>query len=235
MPILHEELHKFCEEQKGNYWVNFFQTESVKAYFQGLDEFVSTTKKHVPVYPPQNQIFKAFTYPMQDIQVIILGQDPYHEKGQAMGLSFSVPDDCKTPPSLRNIKAELKDDLGIEKTGNDLSAWAEQGVFLLNTVLTVSDGKAASHAKKGWEIFTANAMEYLAEHVQQPFVAILWGSYAQQYKRLLVQHAKSEVLILESPHPSPLSAYRGFFGSKPFSKTNDFLIQHKPSPINWEL
>lgn len=235
MPILHEELHKFCEEQKGNCWVNFFQTESVKAYFQRLDEFVSTTKKHVPVYPPQNQIFKAFTYPMQDIRVIILGQDPYHEKGQAMGLSFSVPDDCKTPPSLRNIKAELKVDLGIEKTGNDLSAWAEQGVFLLNTVLTVSDGKAASHVKKGWEIFKASAMEYLAEHVQQPFVAILWGSYAQQYKRLLVQHAKSEVLILESPHPSPLSAYRGFFGSKPFSKTNDFLIQHKLSPINWEL
>ena len=219
-----------------NDWQPLFDVEQRKPYYLALRAFLKNEYATKTIYPPMNDIFTAFRLTsFEKTKVIIVGQDPYHEEGQAMGLSFSVPDDCKTPPSLRNIKAELKVDLGIEKTGNDLSAWAEQGVFLLNTVLTVSDGKAASHAKKGWEIFTASAMEYLAEHVQQPFVAILWGSYAQQYKHLLVQHAKSEVLILESPHPSPLSAYRGFFGSKPFSKTNDFLIQHKLSPINWEL
>lgn len=148
MPMLDEMLIRFCEEQKGNLWVDFLQAESQKTYFKKLDEFVSDAVKHSPVYPPSNLIFRAFSYPMQDIRAIILGQDPYHEEGQAMGLAFSVPNDCKTPPSLRNIKTELKDDLGVNLEGNDLTAWAEQGVFLLNTVLTVSDGKANSHAKK---------------------------------------------------------------------------------------
>lgn len=232
MPILDEMLIRFCEEQKGNLWVDFLQAESQKTYFKKLDEFVSDAVKHSPVYPPSNLIFRAFSYPMQDIRAIILGQDPYHEEGQAMGLAFSVPNDCKTPPSLRNIKTELKDDLGVNLEGNDLTAWAEQGVFLLNTVLTVSDGKANSHAKKGWEIFTSNAIEYLISKKDKPLVAILWGKPAQRYKPI-IEKAQNSILILESAHPSPLSSYRGFFGSKPFSRTNQFLIQNGQTPIRW--
>lgn len=225
-------LKDLCNYPTTKPWASFFKQEIAKPYFSNLDLFVSEKQKLETVYPGPYQIFRAFFVAPEDVRVTILGQDPYHEAGQAMGLAFSVPDSCKTPPSLRNIKKELLDDVGVELPGNSLEGWAEQGVFLLNTVLTVSEGKANSHAGCGWKSFTANAIRYVAEHNTHPIAVVLWGKQAQQYKTLF-DDRKAPTLILESAHPSPLSAYRGFFGSRPFSKINDFLVENQEEKIDW--
>ncbi len=183
------------------------------------------------VYPPKEQIFTALqlTKP-QDVRVVILGQDPYHGLGQAHGLAFSVPEGAKFPPSLRNILKELSDDLHLSH-GSDLTDWAEQGVLLLNTVLTVEEGKAGSHERFGWQDVTDNILRGLSS-MPQPMVFVLWGAHAQK-KRAIVEESEHPRLILESPHPSPLSSYRGFFGSKPFSKVNEFLQRCGEKPIVW--
>lgn len=183
------------------------------------------------VYPPKEQMFTALTLTKpQDVRVVILGQDPYHALGQAHGLAFSVPEGVKHPPSLRNILKELYDDLHLTH-GSDLTPWAEQGVLLLNTVLTVEEGKAGSHEKFGWQEFTDDLLRGLSR-LPQPIAVVLWGSYAQK-KRELIESSPYPRLILASPHPSPLSSYRGFFGSKPFSKVNEFLQNCGEKPIVW--
>lgn len=230
--VLEKILLDCCTSPMTRPWAPFFKQEMAKPYFSNLDFMISQYEKLETVFPGPYQIFRAFFVAPEDVRVIILGQDPYHEAGQAMGLAFSVPDSCKTPPSLRNIKKELLDDVGVELPGNNLEGWAEQGVFLLNTVLTVSEGKANSHAGYGWEIFTANAIQYVLEHNCRPLSVILWGKPAQKYKTLFDKR-EAPTLILESAHPSPLSAYRGFFGSKPFSKTNSFFAAHGAPQINW--
>ena len=230
--VLEKILLDCCTSPMTRPWAPFFKQEMAKPYFSNLDFMISQYEKLETVFPGPYQIFRAFFVAPEDVRVIILGQDPYHEAGQAMGLAFSVPDSCKTPPSLRNIKKELLDDVGVELPGNNLEGWAEQGMFLLNTVLTVSEGKANSHAGHGWEIFTANAIQYVLEHNCRPLSVILWGKPAQKYKTLFDQR-EAPTLILESAHPSPLSAYRGFFGSKPFSKTNSFFAAHGAPQINW--
>lgn len=233
MAILCDEIQKLLDSDPENLWNGFLRKESSELYFQDLDEAVSAKIKEGNVYPDPEHIFDAFRYRLQDIKVLILGQDPYHEKGQATGLAFAVPNGFKVPPSLRNIRIEVANDTGKEMLETDLTSWAKQGVFLLNTILTVSDGKALSNGKIGWKFFTARAVEFLVSHAQHPFVAILWGNYAKEYKPLLKHNSAQEILILESSHPSPLSAYRGFFGSRPFSKTNSFLCQHGEKPIEW--
>jgi uracil-DNA glycosylase len=230
--VLEKILLDCCTSPMTRPWAPFFKQEMAKPYFSNLDFMISQYEKLETVFPGPYQIFRAFFVAPEDVRVIILGQDPYHEAGQAMGLAFSVPDSCKTPPSLRNIKKELLDDVGVELPGNNLEGWAEQGMFLLNTVLTVSEGKANSHAGHGWEIFTANAIQYVLEHNCRPLSVILWGKPAQKYKTLFDKR-EAPTLILESAHPSPLSAYRGFFGSKPFSKTNSFFAAHGAPQINW--
>lgn len=230
--VLEKILLDCCTSPMTRPWAPFFKQEMAKPYFSNLDFMISQYEKLETVFPGPYQIFRAFFVAPEDVRVIILGQDPYHEAGQAMGLAFSVPDSCKTPPSLRNIKKELLDDVGVELPGNNLEGWAEQGMFLLNTVLTVSEGKANSHAGHGWEIFTANAIQYVLEHNCRPLSVILWGKPAQKYKTLF-DKKEAPTLILESAHPSPLSAYRGFFGSKPFSKTNSFFAAHGAPQINW--
>ncbi len=183
------------------------------------------------VYPPKEQIFTALqlTKP-QDVRVVILGQDPYHGMGQAHGLAFSVPEGAKFPPSLRNILQELSDDLHLSH-GSDLTSWAQQGVLLLNTVLTVEEGKAASHERFGWQDVTDRIL-YGLSSLPQPMAFVLWGAHAQK-KRPILEESVHPRLILEAPHPSPLSSYRGFFGSKPFSKVNEFLQAHGENPILW--
>ena len=230
--VLEKILLDCCTSPMTRPWAPFFKQEMAKPYFSNLDFMISQYEKLETVFPGPYQIFRAFFVAPEDVRVIILGQDPYHEAGQAMGLAFSVPDSCKTPPSLRNIKKELLADVGVELPGNNLEGWAEQGMFLLNTVLTVSEGKANSHAGHGWEIFTANAIQYVLEHNCRPLSVILWGKPAQKYKTLFDKR-EAPTLILESAHPSPLSAYRGFFGSKPFSKTNSFFAAHGAPQINW--
>ena len=230
--VLEKILLDCCTSPMTRPWAPLLPTQMAKPYFSNLDFMISQYEKLETVFPGPYQIFRAFFVAPEDVRVIILGQDPYHEAGQAMGLAFSVPDSCKTPPSLRNIKKELLDDVGVELPGNNLEGWAEQGMFLLNTVLTVSEGKANSHAGHGWEIFTANAIQYVLEHNCRPLSVILWGKPAQKYKTLFDKR-EAPTLILESAHPSPLSAYRGFFGSKPFSKTNSFFAAHGAPQINW--
>lgn len=185
------------------------------------------------IYPPKAQIFNAFAHTDFDqVRVVILGQDPYHGPNQAHGLSFSVPAGVPHPPSLRNIFTELASDLGqsINPSG-DLSGWAKQGVLLLNATLTVEQGKAGSHQQQGWEEFTDAAIRALNEHCQG-IVFVLWGSYAQK-KGAFIDNRRHRVL--KSVHPSPLSSYRGFFGSRPFSQINQYLIQQGQTPINWLL
>lgn len=231
--LLTEQLAKLS----GSDWSPFFAAETAKPYFSDLDAFVTRACKEHTVYPAPENIFAAFrACPLQQVRVIILGQDPYHEPGQAMGLSFSVPDDCKTPPSLKNIFKELDAESGLAGLRhNDLTPWAQQGVLLLNTVLTVERGAAFSHAGQGWETFTRAALEYAAEKGQAPLAAVLWGKPAQKYASIFRQAAhRRPVLILESAHPSSLSAYRGFFGSAPFGKVNAFLQEHGEPPIRWQ-
>lgn len=181
-------------------------------------------------FPQYKDIFNALRYTdYDDVKVVILGQDPYHGVDEAHGLSFSVRDNVKRPPSLANIFKELEDDLGIKKENNDLTEWAKQGVLLLNSIMSVVKDRPLSHKDKGWEIFTDNIIRLLNQR-EKPMVFILWGSYARSKKQLITN---KNHYIIESVHPSPLSAYNGFFGSRPFSKANNFLINHNIEPINW--
>ena len=216
-------------------WQPFFAQERAKPYFAELDAFVTAAAAKKTVYPAPENIFAAFrACPASAVRVVILGQDPYHEPEQAMGLSFSVPDACKAPPSLRNIFKELESETGTQRTHNDLTPWAQQGVLLLNTVLTVEQSRAFAHAKQGWETFTKAALEYAVQQSVAPLAAVLWGKPAQKYAPVFAAvQDRRPVLVLESAHPSPLSAYRGFFGSAPFGKINAFLQQHGEAAIDW--
>jgi uracil-DNA glycosylase len=217
----------------GNQWDKLLENEYVKSYFVNLKEFVEKEYKDKTIYPQYNNIFNAFKYTdYKEVKVVILGQDPYHGVGEAHGLSFSVLKGVKIPPSLKNIYKELRNDLGlIEPSHGNLEAWANEGVLLLNSVLTVEKDKPGSHRNKGWEIFTNKIIEIL-NHKEDPIVFILWGNYAKQKKELIT---KSIHKIIESPHPSPFSANKGFFFSKPFSKTNQFLKENQISEINWKI
>ena len=230
-------LHDQLAPLKDSDWAPFLASECAKPYFPALDAFVTEAAASRTVYPAPENIFAAFrACPAHQVRVVILGQDPYHEPGQAMGLSFSVPDDCETPPSLKNIFKELEAEFGpVPVRHNDLTPWARQGVLLLNTVLTVEKGAAFSHAGHGWETFTRAALAYLTSLDAGPLAAILWGKPAQKYAPLFrAAAAQRPVLVLESAHPSPLSAYRGFFGSAPFGKVNAFFQQHGAPPIVWQ-
>jgi len=211
-------------------WDIILENEFKKDYFRDLGVFVkSEYAKHI-CYPKYSDVFNALRYTDYDqVKVVILGQDPYHGEGEAHGLSFSVHDDVRRPPSLNNILKELYNDLGIVRKGNELTDWAKQGVLLLNSVLTVVKDTPLSHKGKGWEIFTDNIIRYLNDR-EEPIVFILWGSYARSKKELITNNKH---LILESAHPSPLSASRGFFGSRPFSRANKFLESNGISPIRW--
>lgn len=202
-------------------------------YYKKLHSYVENEYLHKIIFPPRQNIFRALNLcDYEDVKVVILGQDPYHELHQANGLAFSVYPGVKIPPSLVNIYKELKDDVNtfIPNHG-DLTKWAKQGVLLLNNVLTVEEGKANSHAGIGWEIFTLNIVKALNRR-EKPMVFILWGNNARSKKQYI---DTSRHLVLESAHPSPLSAHRGFFGSKPFSKANDFLIKNNMTPIDWQI
>ena len=216
-----------------NDWVEHIQGEYKKPYYKSLYETVLKEYKTQEIYPPSKEIFKAYELcPYEKLKVVILGQDPYHGTGQAQGLSFSVKKGMPLPPSLQNIYRELSDDLScpIPKNG-DLRPCAEQGVLLLNTVLTVRAHQAFSHRGIGWEEFT-DATIAAIEEKEDPVVYILWGSPAQSKRKMIHQKKR---LILTAPHPSPLSAYRGFFGSKPFSKCNAYLEKEGLSPIDWTI
>lgn len=217
----------------GNGWDELLKEEYKKEYFTNLKNFVIDEYKKKTIYPKMSEIFNAFTKTTYDnVKVVILGQDPYHGENEAEGLSFSVKVGIQKPPSLINIFSELKDDLGIDPPNHgSLVSWAEQGVLLLNATLTVVKDNPRSHANRGWEIFTDEVIK-LINKKETPVVFILWGSDARSKKSLITN---KKHLIIESAHPSPLSAYRGFFGSKPFSKTNDFLIKNNIKPINWKI
>ena len=215
-------------------WKEYLGSELSAPYFEALTARVDAARQETEVYPPTGREFFALekTQP-QAVRVVILGQDPYHAPGQAMGLAFSVAKGAALPPSLRNIYQELRDDLGIAPAKHgDLTSWAEQGVLLLNTVLTVERGRANSHAAWGWQRLT-DAVISATNALPQPIAFVLWGAQAQK-KAALVQ-TQAPRLLLSAPHPSPLSSYRGFFGSKPFSKMNTFLQENAEAPINWEL
>lgn len=212
-------------------WGEKLQSEFDAPYFSQLTQFVRKEYATGPCYPPGNQIFNAFNLcPFDKVKVVILGQDPYHEEGQAEGLCFSVADGVQWPPSLQNIFKEIEGDLHrpAPATGS-LRRWAEQGVLLLNSTLTVRAHQAASHAGQGWETFTDAVVRLLSDE-RENLVFLLWGSYAQ-HKGAIVDSQRH--LVLTSAHPSPLSAYRGFFGNHHFSLCNDYLIQHNITPINW--
>jgi uracil-DNA glycosylase len=211
-------------------WKNLLKSEFEKPYFSSLINFVKQEYKDHSCYPKGKNIFKAFELtPFNQVKVVLLGQDPYHGEGQAMGLCFSVPNGIVYPPSLKNIIIELKNDTGIELESGDLTPWAKQGIFLLNATLTVRAHQAGSHQKKGWETFTDSIIRKISEE-KEHIVFILWGSYAQQ-KISLIDTRKH--FIIKSVHPSPLSAHRGFFGSRPFSRTNEYLTSKKIEPIQW--
>ena len=212
-------------------WNEILAEEMQKDYYQELQAFVQKRRAEVRVFPEEKNVFNALELtPFESVKVVILGQDPYHGFGQAHGLSFSVQKGIPLPPSLRNIYKELQEDIGGElPTEGDLSHWAKQGVLLLNTVLTVEEGNANSHKGMGWERLTNRLIESLNE-LNHPVIFILWGKPAQDKEKLITNPSH---VILKSPHPSPLSAYRGFFGSKPFSRINDILIQQGQIPIRW--
>ena len=214
-------------------WKEVLMNEFEKDYFKKLTDFVQNEYNTKTIYPPQSEIFSAFDFtPFENVKVVILGQDPYHGEGQANGLSFSVADGIKLPPSLRNIYKELKDDVGIEiSTSGNLESWAKQGVLLLNATLTVEATKAGSHQKKGWETFTDAVIQTLSDK-KENIVFILWGAYAQK-KGAKIDRSKH--LVIETAHPSPLGAYRGFWGSKPFSTTNQFLKSKNITEIDWQI
>lgn len=213
-------------------WYEALKNEFESTYFVGIKTFLIEEKRHYVVYPPSNLIFNAFNLtPFDKVKVVILGQDPYHNVGQAHGLAFSVPDGIQIPPSLQNIFKELNSDIGmpIPKSGN-LENWAKEGVLLLNASLTVRANMAASHARIGWQQFTDAAIRALSEK-KEHLVFILWGNYAIA-KENLIDHSKH--LVLKTVHPSPLSASRGFFGCHHFSQTNQYLISNDIQPIRWE-
>jgi uracil-DNA glycosylase len=214
-------------------WKEVLTEEFQKPYFEALKRFLVEEKKRFIVYPPGQNIFEAFNRtPFSKVKVVILGQDPYHGPGQAHGLCFSVPSNVEFPPSLQNILKELESDLGTPypKSG-DLSGWADQGVLLLNATLTVRANQAGSHQGYGWEQFTDSAIRHLSQ-LQNGLVFILWGKFAQN-KKILIDSNKH--LILEAPHPSPLSVYRGFFGCRHFSLANEWLVNNGKQPVNWAL
>ncbi|MEK9767216.1 MAG: uracil-DNA glycosylase [Thalassolituus sp.] len=215
-------------------WQAMIGSEFDQPYMQNLKEFLQTEKSAgKTIFPPGPLIFNAFNHtPFDQVRVVIIGQDPYHGPDQAMGLSFSVPQGVKVPPSLVNIFKEIHQDLGLSMTGSgDLTPWADQGVLLLNATLTVEQAKAGSHQKKGWEQFTDSAIKALNAE-REGLVFVLWGSYAQK-KGAVIDRTKH--LVLESVHPSPLSAHRGFFGNRQFSMINDYLVNRGETPINWQI
>ncbi|GAA6112339.1 MAG: uracil-DNA glycosylase [Apilactobacillus sp.] len=216
-----------------NDWWEVLQPEFEKEYYQDLRKFLLNEYEHETIHPNATQIFEAFEWtPFSKVKVVILGQDPYHEPHQAHGLSFSVLPWVKIPPSLRNIYKELQSDLGVTPVNHGyLEKWAKQGVLLLNSVLTVRDGVAYSHKSKGWEQLTDTAIAKLSER-PEPVVFILWGRAARDKIKLIDTETN---IVIESAHPSPLSAHRGFFGSKPFSKTNEALKAMGEQPIDWQL
>ncbi len=213
-------------------WKQSLFCEFKKEYFQKLSEFLRTEYLSGAVYPPTKDVFKAFDLCTFDkVKVVIIGQDPYHGAHQANGLSFAVQEGMSIPPSLRNIFLEIQSDMGIipEQQG-DLSRWAKQGVLLLNATLTVRAHTPGSHQKKGWEEFTDAAIQALSDK-REYLVFVLWGNYAKQ-KGAIIDRSKH--LVIESPHPSPFSAHSGFFGSKPFSIVNDYLVSQGLTPIDWK-
>lgn len=217
----------------GNNWDIVLNDVYHEPYFINIVKFVNQIYKEKIVFPPKTKILKALTTTdYNDVKVVILGQDPYHGVGEANGLAFSVSDGIKLPPSLRNIYKELHDDLGIPISNNgNLECWAKEGVLLLNAVLTVEKDKPASHKNVGWETFTDTIIQKLNEK-ETPIVFILWGAFARSKKKYITN---PKHLVIESPHPSPFSASYGFFGSKPFSRTNNFLIQNHIPPIDWTV
>ena len=210
-------------------WREYLDLERFSALFEAVERAYETAE----VYPPRAGLFSAFELtPPEQVRVVILGQDPYHEPGQAHGLAFSVRQGVKLPPSLVNIYKERESDLGIPPAPHgDLTHWAEQGVLLLNTVLTVERGKANSHKALGWQAFTDHVVQRLSD-LPQPVAFVLWGAQAQK-KAAVAAASSNPRLVLQGPHPSPLSAYRGFFGSRPFSRINEFLQEHGEAPICW--
>ena len=212
-------------------WQEALEDEFTKPYFKNLTEKIKDAYLQEAVYPHPKNIFNAFTFcPFDKVKVVILGQDPYHGTGQAHGLSFSVPDEIKTPPSLQNIYKELKSDIGKEiPTSGNLEHWAKQGVLLLNATLTVRANLAGSHQGIGWETFTDTIIKTVSDQ-KEHVVFILWGKYAQAKTNLI---DREKHLILSAPHPSPFSAHSGFFGSKPFSQTNTYLEKHGLKKIEW--
>jgi uracil-DNA glycosylase len=226
MGVLHMAILK-------NDWAPLLEEEFKKPYYLKLREFLKEEYRTRTIYPDMHDIFNALHYtPYEKVKVVILGQDPYHGPGQAHGLSFSVKPGVPSPPSLLNIFKELQDDIGCYIPNNGyLVKWAQQGVLLLNTVLTVRRGEANSHKGKGWEYFTDRVIELVNEK-QEPVVFILWGRHAQAKKELITN---THHCIIEAPHPSPFSAARGFFGSRPFSKTNEFLKRVGHETIDWQI
>ncbi len=214
-------------------WETFFLQEKKKQYYQELEAFLEKEYKTKRVYPLKSELFTCFELcKYQDIKVVILGQDPYHQAGQAHGLSFSVKKGIKIPPSLRNIYKEIQSDIGIAQPNHGcLQDWARQGVFMMNTVMSVVEGKPGSHRKKGWELFTDEVMKILND-CERPLVFVFWGNWAKD-KVKFITNPKHKVIM--SAHPSPLSAYQGFFGSKPFSQINEFLKKKGLGEIDWRI
>ena len=211
-------------------WKPILQAEFEQPYFKSLSEFLSNAYAHKTIYPPKQQVFSAFTTDLNNIKVVIIGQDPYHGPRQANGLAFSVHRGIQLPPSLRNIFKEAHDDVGAPiPSDGDLTRWAEQGVLLLNNTLTVEAHLAGSHRGKGWEIFTEHIIRYLNANIPH-LVFILWGGYAKKKGAII---DRSRHLVLSSAHPSPLSAYNGFFGNHHFSQANEWLAGHGMTPVEW--
>lgn len=212
-----------------NKWETIINHQKSKGYYQEMQSELTKLNEERTIYPAKKDIFRAFDLcKYEDVKVVIIGQDPYHGEGQANGLAFSVPNDIKLPPSLRNIYTELADDLGVIKTGGDLSGWASQGVLLLNKFLTVEKKTPGAHQKLGWDTFTDEIILSLNEH-PKPIIYLLWGNFARSLKPLI----SDKHIIIEGVHPSPLSAYRGFFGSKPFSQINAYLAKNNLVAIDW--
>lgn len=213
-------------------WDDILKFEKSKDYYKELEKFLEKEYSTKKIFPPKELIFNAFEKTSLDkLKVVILGQDPYHGEGQAQGFSFSTPSNIKNPPSMQNILKEIKDDTNVDSIclDGDLTSWAQQGVLLLNTILTVEEAKPKSHEKKGWENFTDNIIKYISSSCED-IVFILWGAPAIK-KSKLIDETKHH--ILTAPHPSPLSSYRGFFGCKHFSKTNEILKQKGKDQIQW--
>ena len=211
-------------------WDEILKDEIKKDYFKKLGVFIKNEYKNKVIFPPYKNIFDALRFTdYDDVKIVILGQDPYHGLGEAHGLSFSVKEGIKMPPSLLNIFKELYNDLGIKRTKTDLTDWSKEGVLLLNSIMTVEKDRPLSHKDKGWEKFTDNIIIKLNER-EDPVIFIFWGNFARSKKALITNKQHK---IIESAHPSPLSASRGFFGSKPFSKSNNFLKKMGKKEINW--